>query len=296
MADGSEPHAGSEPAFAFGKNWSDFLSRLDDTRIAAAEQSLISLLNRNELTGCRFLDAGSGSGLFSLAAFRLGASVVSFDIDADSVACTQHLQKQFGTEERTWDVQHGSLLDEAFLEHLGMFDVVYCWGVAHHTGSMWQAVDHLAERVRPGGCLVLAIYNDQQYVSRLWRGIKKIYQKLPGPLRPVLTAGVGVVLFVRRLVVTCLAMLLRLVTLRNPLVPASRWIRETQGRGMHRWYDLVDWVGGWPFETARPEDVFRFLRDRGFRLQELTTTPGHGCNEFVFVRPEDAERPDRPSH
>ena len=83
---------------------------------------------------------------------------------------------------------------------------------------------------------------------------------------------------------TCAASLVRLLLLRNPLVPFTNWFGETQARGMHGWHDLTDWVGGWPFEVARPETVFRYLRDRGFQLQELTTSVGHGCNEFVFVR------------
>jgi 2-polyprenyl-6-hydroxyphenyl methylase/3-demethylubiquinone-9 3-methyltransferase len=52
--------------------------------------------------------------------------------------------------------------------------------------------------------------------------------------------------------------------------------------------DVVDWIGGFPFETAKPETIFRFYRDRGFVLEELTTCGSrHGCNEFVFrKRPE----------
>jgi 2-polyprenyl-6-hydroxyphenyl methylase/3-demethylubiquinone-9 3-methyltransferase len=91
-------------------------------------------------------------------------------------------------------------------------------------------------------------------------------------------------LFCRRAIVTLAACLARLVTFRNPLAPIGNWIRETRSRGMNSWYDLVDWVGGWPFEVARPEQIFRFMRDRGFVLQEMTTSGGHGCNEFVFQR------------
>jgi 2-polyprenyl-6-hydroxyphenyl methylase/3-demethylubiquinone-9 3-methyltransferase len=182
-------------------------------------------------------------------------------------------------------VRKGSLLDQDFLSTLQSADVVYCWGVAHHTGNLWQAIDNLSRLVAPGGSLVLAIYNDQQYVSRLWRGIKQIYQRLPSLLRFVYVFAIWSMLFLRRLAMTIAASLLRLVTLRNPAVPFLNWLRETRSRGMHSWYDLVDWVGGWPFEVARPEEVFRFLRDRGFVLVELTTSGGHGCNEFVFQRP-----------
>jgi 2-polyprenyl-3-methyl-5-hydroxy-6-metoxy-1,4-benzoquinol methylase len=279
-----------EVPFAFGKNWGQFLKTLSDERIQEAEESLRRLLKRSDLKGCTFLDAGSGSGLFSLAAYRLGAEVTSFDVDADSVACTKELKRRYaGDGSVAWRVLDGSLLDNAFLSSLGEFDFLYCWGVAHHTGHMWFAIDNLTSRLKTNGMFVLAIYNDQLYVSRAWRGIKRIYNRLPAVVRPLYVAAIGSMEFMKRFLVTSLACFLRLLTLRNPVVPFLNWARESQSRGMHGWYDLVDWVGGWPFEVARPEDVFRFVRDRGFRLEELSTSVGHGCNEFVFMRIESLQ-------
>lgn len=283
--DNQEKLSPADAPFAFGKNWGQFLKTLNEQRIQVAEDSLLRLTNRSHLKGCHFLDAGSGSGLFSLAAFRLGATVTSFDVDSDSVGCTQELKRRYGTaSEREWRILHGSLLDKAFLNTLGEFDVVYCWGVAHHTGHMWSAIENLTTRLKSGGTFVLAIYNDQLYVSRAWRAIKRIYNRLPAVLRPLYVLAIGAAEFSKRFVVTMAACLLRLVTLRNPMVPMLNWARESQSRGMHGWYDLIDWVGGWPFEVARPEEVFRFVRDRGFLLEELSTSIGHGCNEFAFVR------------
>lgn len=270
--------------FEFGQNWSRFLSRLNEDRMEQARASVAALLRSADLQSQRFLDAGSGSGLFSLAAYRLGANVTSFDFDPQSVACTSELRSRTAADPARWNVLQGSLLDQEFLQPLGKFDVVYCWGVAHHTGNMWQAIENLIALVAPNGRLVLAIYNDQQYVSRSWRGVKQLYQRLPRMLRPVLVAVIGLLTFAKRAMATLAACFIRLLTLRNPLVPIVNWIREGQSRGMHVWYDLVDWVGGWPFEVARPEEVFRFLRDRGFQLLEMTTSSGHGCNEFVFER------------
>jgi 2-polyprenyl-3-methyl-5-hydroxy-6-metoxy-1,4-benzoquinol methylase len=278
------PNGPSESPFPFGKNWARFLCSLGESRIQAAEESLRCLLGRVRLDGCRFLDAGSGSGLFSLAAYRLGAEVTSFDVDLDSVACTQEVKRRFSGGCDRWRIVRGSLLDRNFLSSLGQFEIVYCWGVAHHTGDMWTAIANLSSIVPLDGVLVLAIYNDQLYVSRAWGGVKRIYQRLPASIRPCYVVVIGSAEFLKRLGVTLMACVLRLLTLRNPFVPLINWARESQSRGMHGWYDLVDWVGGWPFEVARPEDVFRFLRDRGFMLQEMTTSVGHGCNEFVFMR------------
>ena len=276
--------SGAERPFEFGKNWAGFLQKFNEGRLAEAQQSLRTLLKTEDLRGRRFLDAGSGSGLFSLAAHRLGADVVSFDVDDQSVACTQELRRRSQQAHTTWDVYQGSLRDPAFLSQLGLFDIIYCWGVAHHSGAMWHAIENLVKLAGPGGSVVLAIYNDQLYVSRIWRGIKQIYQRLPLSVRPLYAGLIAVVLLLKRCVVTLLASMLRLMQFRNPLIPFINWYRESQGRGMDLWHDLLDWVGGWPFEVAKPEEVFRFLRDRGFNLTELTTCSGHGCNEFVFVR------------
>ena len=291
-ANPAETRNHNDVPFSFGKNWGQFLKSLSEERIQDAEESLRRLLKRSDLKGCTFLDAGSGSGLFSLAAYRLGADVTSFDVDSDSVACTQELKRRYaGDREAAWRVLDGSLLDNTFLCTLGEFDVVYCWGVAHHTGHMWLAIENLTRRLKNEGAFVLAIYNDQLYVSRAWRGIKRIYNRLPVLTRPFYVVAIGSVEFMKRFLVTLLACCLRLFTLRNPFVPFLNWARESQSRGMHGWYDLVDWVGGWPFEVARPEDVFRFVRDRGFRLEELSTSVGHGCNEFVFVRADSLPTP-----
>ena len=288
MARIADERSGAAPVdkghFAFGRNWQRFLATVDEARVRAAEESVRQLLGVSELRGRRFLDAGCGSGLFSLAAHRLDADVTSFDLDAESVACARELRARFAAETERWNIVDGSLTDEAFLRSLGSFDVVYCWGVLHHTGAMWEALQSLLDCVRPGGLLALAIYNDQGLVSRIWSGVKRGYQVMPVPLRMGYVVGIGAGLIFKRFSVTLAASLLRGVTLRNPTVPFRNWAAEGQIRGMHGWYNLVDWTGGWPFEVARPEEVFRFLRDRGFELRELTTSGGHGCNEFVFRR------------
>ncbi|MEM8667370.1 MAG: 50S ribosomal protein L11 methyltransferase [Planctomycetota bacterium] len=289
-----KPDSGHNTAekFAFGRNWKNFLTKLDDSQLAEAEESIKRLIDESDLTGKRFIDAGSGSGLFSLAAWRMGAEVLSFDVDVDSVACTQHLYRTNGEPER-WQVTEGSLLDRSFMSQLPKGDIVYCWGVAHHTGEMWMALEHLSGVVAENGKLIVAIYNDQALWSRVWSAIKKTYQRFPRWLRPVLVFLIGSALVLRRLAFTLAASLFRLCTIRNPFIPWANWISESRIRGMNRWYDLVDWVGGWPFEVARPEQIFRWFRDRGFELREMTTCDGHGCNEFVFERVSVTSKEDQ---
>src|SRR5207249_12341547 len=120
--------------FEFGKNWSRFLANLTVRRIKLAEQSLRTLLDVERLDDKTFLDIGSGSGLFSLAARRLGASVHSFDFDPQAVACTAELKRRYFPDDAAWTIEEGSVLDTEYLASLDTFDVVYSWGVLHHTG------------------------------------------------------------------------------------------------------------------------------------------------------------------
>ena len=263
--------------FRFGANWTAFLARLDDERIGVAERSLLAMLERPSLAGLSFLDVGSGSGLFSLAARRLGARVASFDYDPQSVACTKELRRRYRPDDPHWTVTEGSVLDAGFLATLGPADVVYSWGVLHHTGALWQALDNVAALVAPHGQLFLAIYNDQGRASRAWLRVKRAYNALPRGLRWLVLGPA----LVRLWGPTCV---------RDLFAgrPFATWRNYAHGstRGMSAWHDVLDWVGGLPFEVATPEAIFDFYRARGFTLQKLKTCAGgKGCNEYVFRRP-----------
>lgn len=265
--------------FEFGANWRSFLAGLDDGRIAEAERSLRWFLGRDSLAGIDLLDIGCGSGLFSLAARRLGARVTSFDFDPQSVACAQELRRRYFPEDADWRITEGSVLDATYLAGLGVFDVVYSWGVLHHTGDMWRAIDLAAGRVKPGGTLAIALYNDQGRASVWWRRIKRIHCALPACLRKP---------YVALVVCACEARwsLSRLLRLKNPL-PFQGWSAYRSHRGMSAWHDWIDWVGGYPFEVARPDLVIMRLRPQGFIIDRMEHNAGWGNNQMAFtLRPE----------
>lgn len=263
--------ASTETRFAFGENWRRFLSNIDARRITTAVASMADMMQISTLAGLSFLDIGCGSGLFSLAAGRLGAAVRSFDYDHQAVACARQL-KAAHLPEANWTVERGDVLDAAYIASLGQHDIVYSWGVLHHTGAMWRACENAASAVKPGGLLYIAIYNDQGYTSRVWWGVKWLYNVLPSALRPLV-------------LLPSFARLWGPSTARDFLKgkPFATWRGYQSARGMSPWTDVVDWVGGFPFEVASREQITEFFKVRGFALHNLRSAgSGLGCNEFVF--------------
>ena len=264
----------TDDRFAFGLNWASFLRTLNDDKIENARQKLAEMLLRPDLAGCSFLDIGSGSGLSSLVARMMGAEVYSFDYDRHSVACTEELRRRYFPDDTGWTVEQGDVLDGRYMASVGQFDVVYSWGVLHHTGNLTLALEHARERVKPGGQFFIAIYNDQGTTSRMWAWVKRTYNRLPSMFRFVILLPCSVVLWGPTIIHD---------TRRgNPL---SSWRNAQRHRGMSPWHDLKDWVGGYPFEVAAPDDIIMPLLREGFELRNLVSrTTGHGCSEYVFER------------
>jgi 2-polyprenyl-6-hydroxyphenyl methylase/3-demethylubiquinone-9 3-methyltransferase len=260
----------SAPAFAFGENWARFLTSLSDAQIEEATRAVSTLVGR-DLRDTTFLDIGSGSGLSSLAARRLGARVRSFDYDAQSVACTQELRQRFFPGDDAWTVAQGSVLDQPFLATLGQFDIVYSWGVLHHTGQMWHAIENAARLVRPGGLFIIGIYNFRggRRGTAAWARLKRWYCTAPRWQRVawenaylawdlVSMAAVG----------------------RNPLSMIRKYHSD---RGMSWRHDVIDWLGGYPYEAATPGEILEFVRRKfNFALIKQNINLHLGVSEFVF--------------
>ena len=268
-----------EIRYGFGANWKDFVATsLNEARIASAVQSLRELLAIETLKGVTFLDIGCGSGLFSLAACQLGAArVISFDFDADSVNTSRALREREGIPEARWTIEQGSVLDSAFMAKLPACEILYSWGVLHHTGRMWDAIDAAVGKVAPGGRFAISIYNRVERKpdsSAMWWKIKRFYNRSPRVVRGLMETG-----YMANHAAT------RLITLRNPF----RAHTETSGagrRGMDFRHDVRDWLGGFPYEYATAGELFEYVHAKhGLELKRLRTGDGNICNEFLFQLP-----------
>ncbi|HEX5705409.1 MAG TPA: class I SAM-dependent methyltransferase [Pyrinomonadaceae bacterium] len=257
-----------EITFSFGENWSDYVANVSEDAIRSARSDIEEWLGASTVAGKNILDIGCGSGIHSLCYYQLGAkNIVSMDVDPKSVEATRVMWERAGRPEN-WRITHGSVLDPDFIGGLGQHDIVYSWGVLHHTGAMWEAIANASSRVARGGLFWIALYVKgpkyaehlalKQKYNRASRLEKKImvWKYIAGVMRDRRRAGL------------------------NPL----KW-NEKDGRGMDVYHDIIDWLGGLPYEVASKEEVVDFCGTRGFVLERVKENPEGGNNIYLFSLP-----------
>lgn len=260
--------------YEFGRNWAEFIEKnFSEERIAAARQHLLGLMHREDLRGMTMIDIGCGSGLHSLAAHRAGADrILSFDYDPNSVATTQKL-REFAGNPPNWEVRQGSVLDRAYVETLGKFDLTYSWGVLHHTGEMWKAIENARLTMKDDGVFYIALYTTDVYTNPTadyWMEIKRKYNQAGALTRRIMEWQYAL----------RFTILPALRTGRNPIPMLLGW---RQPRGMTYWTDVKDWLGGYPMEFAGIAETKAFCGNR-LGLELLNVNAGEANTEYLFRR------------
>lgn len=260
--------------FEFGANWADFVEKhFSQERVDISRRHLLDFLGRDSLDGLRVLDIGCGSGLHSLAAWQSGAAhILSFDFDQKSVETTRALH-QLANQPSEWRILQGSVLDTEFMDTLPQADLVYSWGVLHHTGDVWNAIRLSREKVAPGGLMYLALYSADMQTDpppEYWLDVKRRYVAAR-PLR-------------RRMMEAAFLWRFRLQNRPWRLPELIRHARHyKKSRGMNYMTDVRDWLGGWPMEFCYDADVVKFVtEDESFKLEKMKT--GEANTEFLFSR------------
>ena len=248
--------------FSFGENWLRYIKTFNKENLKEVRLSLQELLGVKSLKGKSFIDIGCGSGIFSLAAIDMNAQkVISLDNDQKSVEACNIIKRR--NDVKHWSILKGSILDKDFLNNFEKTDIVYAWGVLHHTGAMWEAIDNSARLVKKEGLFALAIYN-RHWSSSFWLGFKRFYNRRGKIIQKIMVLSV----FLPRV-------LARLIKLKHPF---------SEKRGMSIYYDAVDWAGGFPYEYANFDEIVSFLKKRGFILINGIRAKSIGCNQFVFKK------------
>lgn len=256
--------------FEFGRNWEFYSKRVDEDRIARAVEHLKESFGCDSMEGKTFLDVGSGSGLFSVAACRLGAEVTAFDFDDKSVATSERMLEVFAPS-ATYRVMRGDATSAQFIESLPDFDFVYSWGVLHHTGEMWKSLRLLSALVRRGKSRwVLALYNDAGRTSTRWHLLKRIYVSQPW-LRPMLIVWTYVEFWLFH----------QMKAASKGQNPLASWKQYSEtSRGMSPFRDIVDWAGGLPYEFVSVDELLAFAEEQNLVSLLLVQRDGIGNNEF----------------
>ncbi len=260
--------------FEFGRNWQSFSETIDARAIENAEHGVLKLLPREAIAGHTFLDIGCGSGLHSLAALRLGAArVLGLDIDEKSVETTRSVLTKHAPGSH-WDARIVSVFD-AEPATLGQYDIVYSWGVLHHTGDMRRAIERAAALVSPGGLFAFALYQKTK-LDWLWKLEKRLYTHAPA--------------FVQRVIRFCYTQVFRLAFTLTGRSFRDYVANYKSLRGMDFAHDMHDWLGGFPYETATAGDVEQQMTQLGFeRVRQFVRYEavqvgwlGAGCDEYVY--------------
>ena len=120
------------------------------------------------LRGKDVLDVGCGSGIATQMLAEAGANVTAVDLTDWAVETTRRRLAAFGLEGdvRREDAEQLPFADESF-------DLVFSWGVIHHSSDMDRALAELVRVCRRGGRIVIMVYHRHSLFFLVYRGFQR---------------------------------------------------------------------------------------------------------------------------
>ena len=254
--------------FSFGENWEDYLNHVSELQIEEAKSDILEWLTKEEIESKKVLDIGSGSGIHSLAFQKLGASeICSIDYDIASVRATNSIKEKYGNKEK-WTVEHASILDKEFVnKEKNKYDIIYSWGVLHHTGNMDLAIENTIKLAKNDSSIWVSIYQDGPRYSKDLR-LKRFYNKQSKFVKKIIVRY-----YISRI------MFGRLRRFQNPF----KW-NVQRHRGMNLKNDLLDWLGGLPYEVASSKYLVQKFINYDFYLVGIDSRQEGACSIYKFRR------------
>ena len=283
--------------FSFGKNWISYSKNITKKNISNSEKDLKFFL-KNNIKNKDFLDIGCGSGLSSFAARNLRANVTSYDKDFFSTKCTKELKKKYCKNDKKWKIlNYGDVLNSNFCKRLGKFDIIYSWGVLHHTGNQKKALENIFFNSKKGSIFFIALYNDQGTKSKNWKIIKYTYNFLRfWPIQVIFASLIMLINILRVHVFTFNNVSINFKKYKNnPKLIIKNQFRAFKTflsyiknykryRGMSYWHDQIDWIGGYPYEVSKPNDIINFFKQKNCKLMKIKINKGYGNNIYLFKK------------
>ena len=264
--------------FKFGENWKRFSNNnLTEEAINEAILCTKKSLDYSGITlkGKRVIDIGCGSGLFTLSALRLGADhITSFDYDPESVECTKELLKSNSLSNQNYEILEGNILDNNFISRLGKFDIVYSWGVLHHTGNLKKALKNSSSLVNENGSIFVALYQ-KTFLDIFWKIEKRFYSSSSKRIQNIIDK---------------IYILLTKISFKIKGISFEKFIKNyANNRGMNYYRNVSDWLGGYPYEGITTDECKQFFRKFGFQKLYIKKrgrfwASGSACNEYIFKK------------
>ena len=239
--------------------WTEYLPEYN-----ASETHWKIFYSPQDIEGKSVLDAGCGTGIFSIIFARNGAaSVLGIDISEGSLETAKALKTKFDLENASFQKQ--DMLDLPFADE--SFDIVWAWGTVHHTTDPFKAMSELIRVLRAEGSILLAVYTRTR-VTFLHEIIRKALVRTPRKTWKALSKILALVL--------------------SPVVYFFKK-REKSRKGEK----LEELIMDWYFVPIRhyyyPEEIKVFLEEQGFTIEKYLPASGrfNSTSNFIYKARKD---------